>query len=148
VRATSLAAYAQGQERLSSAILGACDPGDAFPTKVRASLATAFSLLAADPGLARLLTISPEPGDDELYRLQWDWFTRYGSLLRAAAADGAPELPFFLEPKLIAGIGFSVAQHLRKGEGPRLLECLLPTAHWYLLSYYLPAVEILRLGAE
>jgi hypothetical protein len=49
---------------------------------------------------------------------------------------------------LIAGIGFSVAQHLRSGEGPQQLESLLPTARWYLLSHYLPPEEVIRLGAE
>lgn len=146
---TAVAAYAEGQERLSSAILGACDPDDSLPVKVGAALAAAFSLFVADPGLAYLLTICPERADADLDRLQWDWRRRYGSLLRDAAADdGAPELPFFVEPTLIAGIGFSVAQHLRRGEGPRLLESLLPTARWYLLSYYLPPEEVLRLGAE
>lgn len=71
-----------------------------------------------DPGLASLLTTSPERAGADLHELQWDWRRRYGTLLcDAAAEDGAPEPPFFLEPMLIAGIGFSVAQHLPSGEG-------------------------------
>ena len=146
---TSLSAYAEGQERLSGAIFAACDLGDPFPDKVGDALAAAFSLLAGDPGLAYLLTISPERAGADLRQMQWGWRKRYGSLLRdAAAEDGAPELPFFLEPMLIAGIEFSVAQYLRNGEGPRLLECLLPTVRWYLLSYYLPPEKVMRLGSE
>jgi hypothetical protein len=92
VSEASLAAYVEGQERLSDAIRTACDPGDPLPDKVGTALAAAFSLFAVDPGLAYLLTISPERAGDDLRRLQWEWRRRYGSLLRdAAAEDGAPE---------------------------------------------------------
>lgn len=144
----SVTAYTDGQRRLAGIVAAACDPDDPLAVKVEASLGAAFSLLSADPGLAFLLTIRPERAAD-LHRLQSDWHRHYGSILRhAAAEDGAPELPFFLEPALIAGIGFAVAQYVRRGEASQLLTCLLPTARWYLLSYYLPPEKAMRLGVE
>ncbi|HTT96150.1 MAG TPA: hypothetical protein VMF55_15880 [Solirubrobacterales bacterium] len=146
--AASLAAYAEGQERLSRAVLGACAPGETLSAKVDAALTAAFSLLASDPVLAFLLTDLPERGDPALLRLRSDWRSRYGELLRdAALRDGAEAPRFVLEPTLIAGVAFSVARLVREGEAGSLVDRLLPAARWYLLSYYLPPEQVTQLGA-
>jgi hypothetical protein len=137
----SLAAYEQGQERLHGAIVGACEVGGGLSARLEAGLGAALSLLAREPDLAFLVSVWPEGAGEAALRRQGEWWTRYGRLLRdAAEGEGACAPPFLVEPMLLGGVGFLLSRHVR-GHDPRHLEDLLPTIHWYLLSYYVSPTE-------
>lgn len=139
------AAYEQGQERLRAAILTACEAAAGLRAKVDGGLGAALSLLASDPDLAWLLSVWPERAGGQARRRQGEWGRRYGKLLRdAALRDGAAAPPLFVEPMLIASIGFLVARDVSGGQ-TRQLEGLLPAARWCVLACYLSPAEIGRL---
>lgn len=132
----SLAAYEQGQERIHDAVVGACMAGGGLSAVLEPPLAAALSLLASDADLAWLVSVWPEGADADVWRRRSEWWTSYGTLLRGAAErEGAGLPPFFVEPMLIGGVAFLVSRHVR-GAGAGDLEQLLPSIHWYLLSYY------------
>ena len=110
--ASSAAVYERGAQRLHDAIATSCDPREPFAERVQAALRAALALLAADPTLARLLTVEPCLGSELVIRRHQRWQKRYGALLRRAAAESpeASSHPSFLEPALIGGLRFQVAR--------------------------------------
>jgi hypothetical protein len=98
----------------------------------------ALEMLAAEPDLARLLTVDPYLDGEEgaLDALQ-EWIGRLGKLLDAAAASDprASREPAFLAPFLIGGVRFQIARLVLNGEASDLSR-LLPSLLESLLSYY------------
>ena len=137
---SATADYERAAQRLRDTIAAACDPRDAFADRVQAGLRVALALLAADPALARLLTVEPFLGDGDPLPRYRHWQKRYGALLRRAAAESPEALtnPPFVEPALIGGIRSQIADLVLAGEDDRL-EDLLPGFTEFLLAYYRPA---------
>jgi hypothetical protein len=135
-------------ERLFTAVREACAETDGLPARLALGLSAALELLAADPEMARLLTVDPYLGGGgaalEAHRA---WIARFGDLLRAAvAADPRASVkPSFLAPFLIGGVRFQIARLVLKGEGADLLR-LLPGTLEALLAYYLEPGEPRRLA--
>lgn len=129
-----------GAARLLARVEAACAGArhDDLPGRLEAALRTALETLAADPGMARLLTVDPYLDDEEgaLDALR-DWIARFGDLLRAAAAEDprASRGSDFLASFLIGGVRFQVARLVLNGEGGDLPR-LLPGTLEALLAYY------------
>jgi hypothetical protein len=128
-----------GAERLLTLVREACAGGTDLPTRLEAGLRVALELLAADPAMARLLTVDPYLDDEDgaLDALR-RWTERFGALLRDAAAQdprASPVEPVFLAPFLIGGVRFQIARLVLNGEASDLLR-LLPGTLEALLAYY------------
>jgi hypothetical protein len=124
--------------RLFTIVRTACVGGSDLPVRLEAGLRATLETLAADPRLARLLTVDPYLGTDNgALDAQREWFGRFGGLLRAAAADDprASEHPSFLAPFLIGGVRFQIARLVLGGEGTEL-ERLKPSLLEAVLAYY------------
>ncbi len=136
-RVSAAVVYERGAQRLHDAITAVCDPHASFADRVQAALRAALALLAADPDLARLLTVEPYLDDDDTFLRYQHWKKHYGALLRRAAAE-SPEAstnPPFVEPALIGGLRSQIAHRVLVGETNRL-EDLLPGFTEFLLAYY------------
>ena len=129
-----------GAERLFALVRDACAEADDLPARLEAGLRVVLGGLAADPDLARLLTLgSPPRGADPQGREPGrDWIGRFGVLLdEAAAADPrASRGPAFLVPFLLGGVRLEIARLVLAGEAsdlPRLLPGLLEAllAFWF-----------------
>jgi hypothetical protein len=128
-----------GARRLLACVRSACRAEDGLPARLEAGLRVALETLAADPGLARLLTVEPHLGSDQgALGAQRRWIGRFGDLLREAVADDprttTSDLPF-LSGFVIGGVRFRIARLVLNGEAaelPRLLPGLLEG----VLSYY------------
>jgi hypothetical protein len=137
-----------GARRLYAVVRGACVEADGFPARLAAGLGAALEMLAADPELARLLTVEPYiGGDEEALDAQRDWIDRFGGLLRDAAADDtrAAREPSFLAPFLIGGVRFQIARLVLSGDGPDLHR-RMPEILEALLAYYFEPGEPRRLA--
>jgi hypothetical protein len=134
-----------------SAYLGRSSPlvthGPAFPPRLRPPLAPPLALFAAEPELARQLTVDPCLGDEADLACQQRWSKRYGALLRHAAAERPETLthPPFLEPTLIGGITFQISRSVLAGEAAEL-ETLLPGLLEFVLVYYLVPQDASRIA--
>lgn len=138
-----------GARRLFAHVRSACAPHDGLPARLEAGLRAALDLLAAEPDLARLLTVDPYLGDDQAaLAAQRRWIARFAGLLREAVAADPRTTPSdlrFLGEFLIGGVRFQIARCILKGETaelPRLLPGLLEC----LLSYYFDPGEPPRLA--
>jgi hypothetical protein len=126
-------------ERLFARVRDACAEADGLPGHLEAGLRVALGGLAADPELARLLTLDPLPGgaDDAWIEVGRELVGRFGALLRdAAAADPrASREPDFVAPFVIDGVRFQIARLVLAGETSDLLE-LVPGTLEGLLAYW------------
>lgn len=138
-----------GARRLFTAVCESCARKADLPGRLAAGIRAALDLLAADPELARLVTVAPHLGaDPAALAAQDEWIERFGDLLRAAVADDprttASDLPF-LAGFVIGGVRLQIARHVLNGEAadlPRLLPGLLEV----ILSYYFEPGEASRLA--
>jgi hypothetical protein len=144
----------EGAQRLFEAVRGACAGGGDLPSRLEPGLRAALDVLAADPELARVLTVDPYLGGEEALDAQRKWIGRFGDLLRDAATDDphASQGSSFLAPFLIGGVRFRIARLVLNDETSDLLR-LLPGTLEALLSYYFEPGEPRRLtrpalGAE
>ncbi|MBS1675997.1 MAG: hypothetical protein JST08_01300 [Actinobacteria bacterium] len=138
-----------GARRLFTHVRSACAEHDRLPARLEAGLRAALDLLAEEPDLARLLTVDPYLGDDQVaLAAQREWIGRFARLLREAVADDPRTTPSdlrFLGEFLIGGVRFQIARRVLKGESaelPRLLPGLLEG----LLAYYFDPGEPPRLA--
>jgi hypothetical protein len=137
-----------GARRLYAVVRGACAEADDFPARLAAGLGAALEMLAADPDLARLLTVEAYTGGDEgALDAQRDWIDRFGGLLKDAAAsdERAAREPSFLAPFLIGGVRFQIARLVLSGDGPDLHR-RMPEILEALLAYYFEPGEPRRLA--
>jgi hypothetical protein len=96
-------------------------------------------MLAADPELARRLTLWPHPDEGEsAFEARRQWIGRFGDLLSDAVASDprttSPSPPL-LAAFLIGGVCFQVARLVMRAEGDEL-PLLLPGTLEVLLAYY------------
>jgi hypothetical protein len=137
-----------GARRLLADVRDAGSEGHDLPSRLEAALRTALGMLAADPELARLLTVDPYLGADQVaLDAQREWIGRLGKLLDAAAASDprASRETSFLAPFLIGGVRFQIARLVLNGEASDLSR-LLPSLLEGLLSYYFEPGEPRRLA--
>lgn len=140
--AASPDARQRGDERLHKAIVASYVPGAGFAERVEAALRATLALFAADPALARLLTVEPCLGDKVAIECHQRWKKRYSALLRHAAADSPLALthPPFLEPILIDCIRSQISRSVLAGETAEL-PALIPDLLEFVLVYYLDPLE-------
>jgi hypothetical protein len=133
--------YDRGAARLFDALVATCDPQADFAARVEAGLRSALSFLAADPSLARALTVRVGVGEEVLRRHQ-HWQERFAVLLGGAATalDNRPDLDF-VEPILIGGVLWLIGQQVLAGEAEDL-ERQLPGLLEFVLVFYLDRDEI------
>jgi hypothetical protein len=137
-----------GARRLFACMRDARIEGDDFPSRLEAALRSALEMLAANPDLARLLTVDPHLGADQVaLDAQRRWIRRFATLLDAAAASDprASRESSFLARFLIGGVRFQIARLVLKGEASELSR-LLPSLLEGLLSFYFAPGEPRRLA--
>jgi len=138
-----------GARRLLAAVTEACAGAEDLPGRLAGGLGAALALLAADPELARLLTVDAHPAADEAApAARREWITRFGALLRDAVA-GDPraktyDLPF-LADFLVDGVRFQIARLVLEDEAAELMR-LLPGTLEALLAYCFEPGEPRRLA--
>ena|ERR1700679_58374 len=138
--------YERDAKRLLETVTAVCEPSAGFAEQVEASFRATLGLFAAEPELGRLLTVRPFDGSDEAIGCYLRWQRRCGKLLRAAAArdPSAYVHPPFVEPALISGICWRIAQPLQ-AEGAEHLEDLLPDLLQFVFVSYFGAEQAGRL---
>jgi hypothetical protein len=141
----------QDAEYLLCSVRAACTDAEDLPRRLEAGLRVALQTLAADPDLARRITVDPYlGGGDQPLALdaQREWLARFGAILREAVASDprttASDLSF-LADFLIGGVRFRIARLVLSGEADDLLR-LLPSLLEGLLSYYFEPGEPRRLA--
>jgi hypothetical protein len=136
-------------EALLSVIEAACESRTDFVEKVESALHASLVFLAADPSSARLLTVEPYAAGGDAVRRHQYWLQRYGALLRAASGcePKVPAHPDFVEPMIVAGIGWQISRRVLT---PRVeeLEQLLPDLLEFILVFYLDPIEVRRVVNE
>lgn len=136
--------YDRGAERLFDAVVATCDPKADFAARVEAGLRAGLSLLAAEPSLARTLTVRAGVGEEGLRRHRY-WQERFAVLLGGAATAVAPHPALdFIEPILIGGVLWLIGQQVLAGEAEDL-ERQLPGLLEFVLVFYLDRDEIAQL---
>ena len=129
--------------RLLETIAAACDPAADFRDQLHSALAVALALLASDPALARRLFLEPWTGDDLSTQGRPPWLVACAGRLRRAARScpRASNPPLFLEPLLLDGIHWMIAERVRVGHLERL-PALLPGLFETTLAYYFEPAEL------
>jgi hypothetical protein len=136
-----------GARRLFVRVRDAGLEGDDLPSRLELGLRAALEMLAANPDLARLLTVDPYLGGDQAaLDAQREWIDRLGKLMNAAAASDprASRESDFLARFLVGGVRFQIARRVLNGEASDLSR-LLPSLLTTLLSYYFEPTESRRL---
>jgi hypothetical protein len=121
---------------------------DDLPGRLEAGLRIALEMLAADPELARLLTVDPYlDADPTALDAQREWMARFGKLLDGAAASDsrASSETSFLAAFLVGGVRFQIARLVLNGEASDLSR-LLPSLLEGVLSHYFEPGESRRLA--
>jgi AcrR family transcriptional regulator len=129
-----LAAHRDAFERLVALIMRACATEREWPQKARAALAALLAFMSAEPGAARLLTLSPVAADRPIGQHVRDCNAHLATLLRDGRRHTlfGPSLPDLVEEGLIGGLlGILGARVLAGAEStltelePELLQLLL-----------------------
>jgi AcrR family transcriptional regulator len=144
-----LAAYDLTVAWLSNEVLGAVDPAEDWPGRVRFAVTKTLELLGADNRLARLCTVEVFFAGHRAeirHRALVDRLTLSLGVGRGERGLGA-DLPLHLEPTLIGGAFALIARQLAGGEGDRLVE-LAPELTEYLLAPYLGVEAARALATE
>jgi AcrR family transcriptional regulator len=137
------AAHDVGHERLFEVLTGPCESGATVQERVEGSLTTGLAALAGEPALARMLFVEAAAAGDELALRYHEWLGRYGTLLRAVAAELSPDVipPAELEPVIVGGIASRIGGEILHGRTAHLPELIAPVAR-YVLAFYAPAEAV------
>jgi hypothetical protein len=135
-------------ERMLGAIELCSEVSAGFPACAHAALRAVFALGTQEPSLIRQLFGT----SDALAVLerQEHWRKVFAAYLRTTARKQtvqAAELPVFVEPFLICGIGFQALALVRADEADRL-EQLVPDLLNVMLTYYYPTLAEARAAAQ
>ena len=130
-------AYEIAQERLLGVLTFQCYTRFGPVERVSAALEAGLDLLAAEPGLARLIALEAPAGGEAMLARHHAWLDRYGRMLRLAvvgSADVAEPRPG-LEPAIAGAIVSRVRQLVQVGE-TRELPGLHPELTQLALSFF------------
>lgn len=142
------AAFDLGLRRLGRVLREAFESEDEWPLQVCAALAAWLRYLAADPALARLLSVEPfvaGPAIAERYKVAIEQATPYLSPGRGLRPADADDLPPATERGLLGAINGLIARQVKAGRAESLEE-LLPDVVQFALTPYLGAAEARRLA--
>lgn len=134
------AAHEVGHERLLEVLSGPCERGGTIEERVEGSLIAGLAALAGEPALARMLFVEAPTAGEEIALRYHEWLARYGTLLRAAAAElptdsiPEPEVEILIAGGIASRIGSEVL-HERTTALPGLIEPMRE----YVLAFYVPA---------
>jgi len=133
-------AHDVGHERLFEVLTGPCETGRTVEERVGASLTAGLAALAGEAALARMLFVEAPAAGEEIALRYHEWLGRYGSLLRAAAAELPPDAipPAELEPVIVGGIASRIGGEILHGRAAHLPELIAPMVG-YVLAFYAPA---------
>ncbi|HEX3733556.1 MAG TPA: hypothetical protein VHU86_00230 [Solirubrobacterales bacterium] len=139
-------------ERAARSLLGlteaACESRADFAGKAEAALRAGLAFLAANPGLASLLTVEPyATGEGELPMIHQRWLERFGALLGDAALHEPDAFahPDFVDPTIVAGVCGQIAGRVVAAQAEQL-ELLLPDLLEFTLIFYLDPLEVRRIA--
>jgi AcrR family transcriptional regulator len=134
------AAHEAGHERLFEVLAGPCEEEASVGERVENSLDAGLTALASEPAMARLLFVEAPSAGEEIALRYHEWLQRYGSLLRAVAADApermspAPEVTGVI----VGGIASRIASEMLQGRGTQLRYLTEPFVE-YVLAFYRPS---------
>ena len=143
-----LAAYDAASERLWEAGVEAATGAGEWPARVRAAVAAALELLAAEPFTARLFTLEARAAGAAIAARQHADTERAAALLRAGR-EGRPaalDLPEATEVTLVENVAAIVGAHVLSGAAG-LLPSLAAQLTEYLLAPYLGAEKAKAMAA-
>ena len=134
-------------EHLLSSMKAAAASYQEWPQKVRATLSTLLSFLAAEPELARLCMIEPIAAGGEIaarYRASLQGLVEILKAGHPEPASGRP-LPDATEETLVGGIVSLIVREISAGRADQL-EKLLPDVVELTLSPFIGAEEAARIA--
>jgi AcrR family transcriptional regulator len=133
-----LVTYDIAAEWLCERVEGAAAAEEQWPASVRAGVAEAMRLLAANPEIAHLVAVEALQAGTEARRRRQACITGLAAALRAGRPPGA-ELPADLEELLVGGVMAHVARHVDAGDVDRLADSTAELVHYMLIPYLDPA---------
>lgn len=143
-----LAAYEMVSEHIVSSMRAAASSFAEWPQKVRASLASLLSFLAAEPELARLLLVESIAAGGEVADRHNETMRGLAEILRTGRpAELGERLPEATEEALVGGIVSLIVREMEAGHGKQL-ERLLPELVELTLAPYLGSEEAARLAGD
>jgi len=133
-----LATYDLAAEWLCERVEGVAGGGEAWPSRVRAGVAEALRLLAANPDLAQLIAVEALQAGPAARARRQACIARLADALRAGRPRVA-DLPADLEELLVGGALAHVARYVDSGHADRLPEVTAELVHCFLVPYLDPA---------
>jgi AcrR family transcriptional regulator len=133
------AAYEIAQERLLGVLTYQCYARATLTDRLGHALESGLALLAADPGLTRLIVVEAPAAGGEIVARHHEWLDRYSRLLRFAALD-SPEIAgpsTAVEPAVVGGLVSRVKQTVLAGKA-EALATLWPELVQFTQSFYAP----------
>jgi AcrR family transcriptional regulator len=130
-------AHDAGHERLFEVLVQPCEQGATIEERVERSLAAGLDALAAEPDVARLLFVEAPSAGEEIALRYHEWLGRYGTLLRSAAPEMAPEAQPApeVEGVIVGGIASRVASEVLNGRAAKLPDLAAPLVE-YVLAFF------------
>jgi AcrR family transcriptional regulator len=141
-----LATYDLAGQWLCDCIEGAAAECEEWPVRVRAGVAMALRLLAANPELAHLLAVEGQRAGPAARERQRACLSRFAAALRSGR-PGRDGLPAELEELLIGGVLSLVARYVETGRTEQLPEATAELVHC-LLILYLESEETRRIADQ
>lgn len=132
-----LATYDLAGQWLCERVERAGDAGDEWPARVRAGVAEALRLLAANPSLARLFAVEVLQAGPAARERQQVCLVRFAAALRAGRPDG-DQLPVELEQMLLGGMITTIGRYVDAGRAERLPEATTEVVEYLLIPYLGP----------
>ena len=133
-----LATYDIAAEWLCERVEGAAAAEEEWPASVRAGVAEAMRLLAANSEIAHLVAVEALQAGAVARRRRQTCITRLAAALRGARPPNA-ELPADLEELLVGGVMAHVARYVDAGDVERLAGSTAELVHYMLIPYLDPA---------
>ena len=140
------AAYDDAVERVRDCLRGACERRGPWEARVLDGLEAMLDLLAADPGLSRLLLVEGLRAGRGVYDRYQDALQSFVPYLREGAPappEGAPP-PAETDEAVVGGVASLLARRALVGELERLPE-FLPQIGEFVLTPYLGVAEARRI---
>jgi AcrR family transcriptional regulator len=133
-----LATYDIAAEWLCERVEGAVAAEEHWPSGVRAGVAEAMGLFAANPEIAHLIAVEALQAGAVARRRRQGCVTRLATALRAGRPPGLG-LPTDLEELLVGGVMAYVARYVDAGNVDRLADSTAELVHYMLIPYLDPA---------